>query len=81
MLIGTIAILFAVRTWLGARRTDRPPSAPDIVRGGFWGAIAGFTSFISHNGGPPVAVYLLPQKLDKTLYQATTVVFFASITM
>ena len=29
--------------------------------------------------GPPVAVYLLPQKLDKTLYQATTVVFFAAI--
>lgn len=79
VLIGVIAILFALRTWLGARRSDRPASAPNALRGGLWGAVAGFTSFVSHNGGPPVAVYLLPQKLDKTLYQATTVVFFAAI--
>lgn len=40
------------------------------------GLVAGFTSFVSHAGGPPAAVYLLSQKLTKTEYQATTVVVF-----
>lgn len=40
------------------------------------GAFAGFTSFISHAGGPPVAVFLLAQGLGKTTYQATTVIVF-----
>jgi len=79
VLIGTISIIFAVRTWMGTRRSPRPPTEASIMRGGFWGAVAGFTSFVSHSGSPPVAVYMLPQKLEKTLYQATTVVFFASI--
>lgn len=43
------------------------------------GFLAGFTSFISHAGGPPVAVFLLSQGLNKTLYQATTVICFSAI--
>jgi len=43
------------------------------------GVLAGFTSFISHAGGPPVAVFLLSQGLNKTLYQATTVICFSVI--
>ncbi|MEM9250399.1 MAG: sulfite exporter TauE/SafE family protein, partial [Pseudomonadota bacterium] len=43
------------------------------------GAFAGFTSFISHAGGPPVAVFLLSQGLSKTTYQATTVITFAVV--
>lgn len=46
----------------------------------FWGSVAGiaagFTSFVSHAGGPPVAVYLLGQGMSKTAYQATTVITF-----
>ena len=38
------------------------------------GLVAGFTSFVSHAGGPPAAVYLLSRKLDKTAFQATTVI-------
>ncbi len=40
------------------------------------GAGAGFTSFISHAGGPIIAVYLLSKGLGKTAYQATTVIVF-----
>ncbi len=85
LLIGAISIVFALRAWRSGRRGQAraaaaaSAAAPDVVRGGFWGAIAGFTSFVAHSGSPPVAVYLLPQRLDKTLYQATTVVFFAAI--
>lgn len=45
-------------------------------RAGFWGAVAGLTSFVSHAGGPPAAVHLLGRRLDKTTYQATTVLVF-----
>jgi uncharacterized membrane protein YfcA len=40
------------------------------------GATAGFTSFVSHAGGPPAAMYLLSLKISKTEYQANTVVTF-----
>lgn len=40
------------------------------------GAFAGFTSFVSHAGGPVVAVYLLSKGLAKTTYQATSVIVF-----
>ncbi len=40
------------------------------------GIFVGFTTFVSHAGGPPAAVYLLGRQLDKTQYQATTVVLF-----
>jgi uncharacterized membrane protein YfcA len=37
---------------------------------------AGFTTYIAHAGGPPLAIYLLRRKLDKTVYAATTIVVF-----
>ncbi|MEL6644471.1 MAG: sulfite exporter TauE/SafE family protein [Pseudomonadota bacterium] len=43
------------------------------------GMIAGFTSFVSHAGGPPVAMYLLSRGLAKTTYQATTVLTFFAV--
>jgi len=42
----------------------------------FWGAVSGFTSTLAHAGGPPFAIWMLPQKLDKTVLVATSVVFF-----
>lgn len=45
------------------------------------GATAGFTSFVSHAGGPPVAVFMLGQGFSKTQYQATTVFVFWIINM
>ncbi len=45
------------------------------------GTTGGFTSFISHAGGPPVAVYLLSHPVSKTSYQASTVLIFAVINL
>lgn len=77
LLIGMIAVGFTVNWWWRRRhplrRADAPPS---VVKGGFWGMVAGFTSFVAHAGGPPINIYLLPQNLHKTVYQATTVIFF-----
>jgi uncharacterized membrane protein YfcA len=77
LLIGGISIGFVV--WHGARRTGiiRPNEQRLPVWVGFLAGItAGFTSFISHAGGPPAAFYLLSQKIGKTTFQATTVLVF-----
>lgn len=79
LLIGTIAVGFALNHWLRRAARERPATRPSWRGGGFWGAVGGFVSFVAHAGGPPVYVYLLPQKLDKTTYQATTVFLFAAI--
>ncbi|MEP1521069.1 sulfite exporter TauE/SafE family protein [Ascidiaceihabitans sp.] len=51
---------------------------PDWV-GWIAGFAAGFTSFVSHAGGPPAAVFLLSRGLSKTEYQASTVLIFWAI--
>lgn len=77
LLIGLVAVSFVAfqlakgRGWIGERST---PSGS--VAGLTAGVAAGFTSFISHAGGPAVAVYLLSKGLSKTQYQATTVLVF-----
>jgi len=77
LLIGLIAVAFALNSWFGltARIASRL-SRPGRGAGAFWGAISGFTSTLAHAGGPPFAVYMLPQRLDKTLLVGTSAVFF-----
>lgn len=76
--IGAIGLLFSA--WLVlARRPQGPPLRPRLVPGLFWGAVAGFTSFVSHAGGPPYQVYVLPLRLSKIGFAATTTVVFAYV--
>ncbi|MCL5041900.1 MAG: sulfite exporter TauE/SafE family protein [Gammaproteobacteria bacterium] len=79
LLIGTIAIVFTLNIWL--RRKEPPERGPDVWRGGFWGTMAGFTSFGIHAGGPPINIYLLPQRLDKTILMGTIAVFFTVVNL
>jgi uncharacterized membrane protein YfcA len=52
---------------------------PSVFEGVLMGAVSGFTSTLAHAGGPPIAVFLLPQKLPRGLFVGTTVIFFAVI--
>ncbi len=77
VLIGAICLAFVAWQGLGAlrpRATARAPLGPGA--GLVSGVALGFTSFISHAGGPAAAIYLLGQGLGKTAYQATTVLVF-----
>ncbi len=77
LMIGSVAIGFLLYQFarkVGWLEVTQKPFRPLV--GGFWGFIAGITSFISHAGGPPVAVHLLSQKIDKTTYQSTSVIVF-----
>ena len=82
VLIGLICIAFVGWQWGRARGLIRVGHFAFSRRWGWLtGAAAGFTSFVSHAGGPPVAVFLLGQGMAKTTYQATTVVVFWAINM
>ena len=78
LFIGVIGIAYCLNAW---RIRNHPPTPrpADVPRGLFWGAVAGFTSFISHSGGPPYQVYVLPQRLSKTVFAGTTTITFAVI--
>jgi uncharacterized protein len=80
LLIGMIGIAFCLNAWR-QRHHPPPPRPADIPRGLFWGAIAGFTSFVSHSGGPPCQVYVLPQRLSKTVFAGTITITFAAINL
>lgn len=81
-LIGFVAVAFVVFQMARARGLIRPARREITARGGMVaGAVAGFTSFISHAGGPPAAIYLLSKPLSKTTYQATTVIVFWAINL
>jgi uncharacterized membrane protein YfcA len=78
LFIGVITLLFILDALLPIRKKleGLPPSKP---WGTFWGGFAGFTSFISHTGGPPFQIYVLPQRLTPVIYSGTTAFFFAIV--
>jgi uncharacterized membrane protein YfcA len=78
LLIGVLALAFVLRHWF-EREPAVEPADPDRRVGSLWGALSGFTSFVAHAGGPPLSVYLLPQRMDKTLFVGTTVIYFAVV--
>jgi len=75
ILVGLTALGFLGYSLLPRKALPRPSDA----QGWFWCALSGFTSFITHSGGPPLMVYLLPQRLDKAVFVATSLVFFAAM--
>ena len=80
LLLGVVAISFTLNHWLQARLTqvvEQKLFGPAI--GMAAAAVAGFTSFIAHAGGPPITMYLLRRGLNRTQFVATTVVFFAVV--
>lgn len=80
LLIGTIAVAFALDHWIG-RRAEAAPKGTNAPKGVFWGGVGGFTSFVAHAGGPPFQIYMLPQKLDKVVYVGTSVMFFTLVNL
>src|SRR5690606_27058354 len=78
LIVGIISVLFALDYFLGGA-ARQAPRKHNPVKAGFWGAIAGFTSFVSHAGGPPYQMYALPLRHDPRLSAGTAGVFFATV--
>jgi hypothetical protein len=79
LIVGLIGALFALDWWLKLR--PRRTAGPDWIKGSFWSLLSGFTSFVSHAGGPPFSVYMLPQQLPNAVYAGTGVMFFAAVNL
>lgn len=77
-MIGLLALVFSLNYWLKGK-LHALWHLPEPASGWFWGGLSGFTSFISHAGGPPAMIYLLPKHLDKAILVGTLTVMFTVI--
>ncbi|MCP5099534.1 MAG: sulfite exporter TauE/SafE family protein [Chloroflexi bacterium] len=80
--IGIFAIGFVLYQALRGRLTQvLIGQKPPLVVGAMVGTLSGFISTLAHLGGPPVVIYLLPQKLPRHIFVGTTAVFFFIINL
>jgi uncharacterized protein len=79
LIVGLIGLSYFADMLLKAKRGAVPPREADLPRGFFWGTIAGFTSFVSHAGGPPFQMYALPLKMEKMMFAGTITILFTII--
>ena len=80
LIIGAIAVLFALNYWF-RRHLYQHPHGHNVVAGGFWGTVAGFTSFVSHAGGAPFQMYTVPLRLPPRVFAGTSVLTFFIINL
>lgn len=78
-IVGGLTLLFLAQRLLFPPRADSAP--PPRWLGGVLTTASGFTSFIAHAGGPPIAAYVLPLKLTPVVFAATLAWFFFFINL
>ncbi|MAY61990.1 MAG: hypothetical protein CML29_07245 [Rhizobiales bacterium] len=84
LIVGLVALGFSLQYFWKKYREHRAqekivPHGPRPLWGAFWGAISGFTSFVSHAGGPPYQLYTLPLGQDPKTYTGASVRYFAIV--
>lgn len=77
ILIGLISLVFGLQNLFSWQ--SRASSQHNAMAGGIYGAVAGFTSFSIHAGGPPFTMYLMPKRLSPLLFAGTAGLFFAVV--
>lgn len=80
LIVGLVGLSYCGLALVNFRR-DVAARPADVGRGLLWGTLAGFTSFVSHAGGPPYQMYVLPQKLSKMIYAGTTTILFTYVNL
>ena len=78
LIVGAISVLFALNYWF-RHRLRQEPHGHNVAAGGFWGIVTGFTSFVSHAGGPPFQMYAVPLRLTPRVFAGTSVIMFAVV--
>jgi uncharacterized membrane protein YfcA len=76
LLVGVIGVAFALNLLL-RKSVVVDPKEPEVGPGLFWGALTGFTSFVSHAGAPPYQIYTLPLGMPKAVFAGTSTIAFA----
>ncbi|RCW76626.1 sulfite exporter TauE/SafE family protein [Pseudorhodoferax soli] len=78
-LVGVFTLLFLAQRWLFPPHAGSAP--PPRWAGRVLATVSGFTSFVSHTGGPPINAYVIPLKLAPVQFAATMAVFFFCINL
>jgi uncharacterized membrane protein YfcA len=78
LIVGVMALAFVADYGMKGKRRDIA-RAHNPPKGALWGAMSGFTSFLSNVGGPPFQMYMLPLRLDPKLLAGTSIIFFAVV--
>jgi hypothetical protein len=78
-IVGVFTLLFLAQRLLFPPRPDSAPPARWL--GAVLSVTAGFTSFISHAGGPPISAYVIPLRLSPIKFTATMAFFFFVINL
>ncbi len=81
LVIGLVCLTFIAWQWAQKSGLIRIEREMGTKTGIVAGLAAGFTSFVSHAGGPAAAVFLLGRGLSKTAFQATTVLTFWALNL
>lgn len=76
ILLGSIALGVLAWTFFPKKAALKKPGD---AMGWLSGMLSGFAGFITHAGSPPVMAYLLPQKLEKETFVATSLIFFFTL--
>ena len=76
MLMALVTLAFTGQWFLRGRyaKPGALPPTPSLAL--IAGTASGFTTFIAHAGGPPIAMYLLRRGLHKTVFAGTTIAIF-----
>ncbi len=80
-LLGALMLLFVAYWLLEPRLTRFVTYERRRWHGYLAGGVAGVTSALAHSGGPPVAVYLLLQRVSPIPFVATTTFAFAIVNL
>ena len=78
IIVGIICILFIS---LAIFQKNNNFFKPTNNKGRLWSFVSGYTSTIIHAGGQPLSIYLLPQKLNKTVYVGTMTLAFLIVNL
>ncbi|MGL4489734.1 MAG: sulfite exporter TauE/SafE family protein [Rhizobiaceae bacterium] len=79
LIVGLLGLWFALRYIFPDKKVASLAAQHSGILGNFWGAVAGFTSFVAHAGGAPYQIYTLPLKQDPKIYTGTSTIFFAIV--
>ena len=77
LFIGAFGFSFALKLLIFKNIDEKKSFVINRTKGYFWCFIAGFTSFISHSGGPPWQIFIIPLNLPKSVFVGTSVIAFS----
>lgn len=79
LVVGVSSIGFALWQFAGRRGALVDEPGPVSWWGVVFGMASGFTSQLSHDGGPPFQMYVMPKRLPRDVFIGTSAIFFAAV--